>query len=278
MRSSTGYVVEYSGEVLAKDAYVVERVRARVGVILLGAVCIGLLSVSLSSGATRSIGGATPGRTYDVALGDSISTGSYASSPLSSFVGVLYLHEMSRFPGLVLVNLSCPSEATDDMISGSSLCDYNVTPQLAMATSFLRAHRGRVRFVTIDIGINDMEHGVTDHRIFLNLLHILVSLRQADPGVEVVGMNYYDPYLGAPSATPAWGSPAAFAALNSTMVGAYGYADDQMINANAIFGTTPARLCALTFQCPNSVFPNLHPTDAGYAALAKGFEAVIDKH
>jgi lysophospholipase L1-like esterase len=235
-----------------------------------------LLAVSFSSGATRSAGN-DPVPSYYVALGDSISAGDYASSPLSSFVGLIYLHEMARDPGLVLVNLACGSEATTDMIAGSDLCDYNVSSQLDHATSFLSAHRGQVRFVTIDIGLNDVVHGATSRQIFLNLLHILVALQRADPGVEVVGMNYYDAFLGSPAATPAWGTPAEFSALNSTLAGAYRYANDPMVDANALFGTTPTRLCSLTFQCPNSSFVNIHPTDAGYAVLAKGFEAVLDK-
>jgi lysophospholipase L1-like esterase len=263
---------------LARHAH--EKMKTRGSVVALGFVCVALmamLAVSFSSGATRSASNVEPVPSYYVALGDSISAGDYASSPLSSFVGLVYLHEMMRDPGLVLVNLACGSEATTDMIAGSDLCDYNVSSQLDHATSFLSAHRGQVRFVTIDIGINDIVHGETSRQIFLNLLHILLAVQRADPGVEVVGMNYYDAFLGNPADTPTWGTPAAFAALNATVSGAYRYANVPMVDANALFGTTPARLCALTFQCPNSNFQNLHPTDAGYAVLAKGFEAILDK-
>ena len=265
---------------MAKHAH--EQTKSRASVIALGFVCVALmamLAVSFSSGATSTVSNVTlnPVPTYYVALGDSISAGDYASSPLTSFVGLVYQHEMTRDPGLQLVNFACGSQAALDMISGSSLCDYNVSSQLDHATSFLSAHRGQVRFVTLDIGINDVVQGSSSRQIFLNLLHILLSIRHADPGVEIVGMNYYDPFLADPASTPAWGTPAAFAALNSTIAGAYHYASVPMVDANALFGTTPARLCALTFQCPNSPLQNIHPTDAGYAVLAKGFEAVLDK-
>jgi lysophospholipase L1-like esterase len=263
---------------LAKHAH--EEIKSRASVIALGFVCVALmamLAVSLSSGATRPASDVDAVPSYYVALGDSISAGDYASSPLSSFVGLVYLHELTRDPSLVLVNLACGSQATTDMIAGSALCDYNVSSQLDHATSFLSAHRGQVRFVTIDIGINDVVQGATSRQIFLNLLHILLSIQHADPGVEIVGMDYYDPFLGNPADTPAWGPPSAFAALNSTIAGAYRYASVPIVNANALFGTTPTRLCALTFQCPSSPLENIHPTDAGYAVLAKGFEAVLDK-
>jgi lysophospholipase L1-like esterase len=210
---------------------------------------------------------------YYVALGDSISAGDYASSPLAALVGLIYQHEQARYPGLEVANFACGGATSEEMIYGSAECDYNVTSQLGYATAFLRAHQGQVRFITLDIGINDIVAGESNRQTFLNLLHILVTLQHADPGVEIVGMNYYDPFVANPASTPSWGSPAAFAALNTTLSGAYKYANVSMVDVASLFGTTTARLCSLTYQCAAPPLQNLHPTDAGYAVLAKAFEA-----
>jgi lysophospholipase L1-like esterase len=265
---------------LAKHKVTLRSARATGTIVILSVTCIVLLValvvVASSPSKVRSDPPA-PAPTYDVALGDSISYGDYASSPLTSFVGVLYQHEEARYPGLQLANFACGSQATEDMIYGSDLCDYSVVSQLGHATAFLRAHKGQVRFVTIDIGINDMVHGESGRQLFLRLLHILVTIKHTDPGVHVYGMNYYDPFLGNPATTPAWGTPADFAQLNSTVAGAYLYNHDTMVNAVAAFGTNPARLCALTFQCDEPPAQNIHPNDTGYAVLAKAFEVLIDK-
>src|SRR5262249_59565824 len=60
-------------------------------------------------------------------------------------------------PGLRLVKLGCPGETTRTMIAGG-ICRYLGGSQLASAVAFLRAHRGHVLLVTIDIGANDAEH------------------------------------------------------------------------------------------------------------------------
>ena len=59
-------------------------------------------------------------------------------------------------PGLELVKLGCPGETTTTMINGG-ICRYAGGSQLKAAEAFLRAHRGRVLLVTIDIGANDPE-------------------------------------------------------------------------------------------------------------------------
>jgi lysophospholipase L1-like esterase len=193
---------------------------------------------------------------------------------LTSFVGLIYDHERARYPGLELVNFACGGATTEQMIHGSAACDYNVTSQLGHATDFLRSHRGRVLFVTMDIGINDLVAGESSH-LFLNTLHILRVLEHADPGVRVVGMNYYDPFVGNPTSTPTWGSPRAFAALNRAVAAAYRYKGDSLVNVAAAIGTNPARVCALTYECAAPPLQNIHPNDAGYSVLAKAFEGML---
>jgi len=92
------------------------------------------------------------------------------------------------------------------MISGPS-CGSGT--QLGNAEAFLAAHPGQVSFVTIDIGANDIlgcVQGTTLdptcatnvlQTIDTNLTQILSGLEAAYPGIQVFGMNYYDPVLAA---------------------------------------------------------------------------------
>jgi len=111
---------------------------------------------------------------------------------------------------LRLVKLGCSGETTATMIHGG-ICRYRAGSQLAQATAFLRAHRGHVVLVTVDIGGNDPNSCVFGARpatvfacltrrvprIEANLGTILARLRvAAGPRVLIVGMTYYVPELG----------------------------------------------------------------------------------
>ena len=113
-------------------------------------------------------------------------------------------------PRLRLVKLGCSGETTATMIRGG-ICRYPAGSQLAQAARFLRAHRGRIALITIDIGANDPNACVFGDglgailpcvvarlpQIGRNLDRILTTLRAAaGPGVLIVGMTYYVPELG----------------------------------------------------------------------------------
>ena len=84
-------------------------------------------------------------------------------------------------------------------------CDYPHGSQLAQTVAFLHAHRRFVSLITIDIGGNYVALCVFSldqacladglARVNQNLPVILSALREAAPGVPIVGMNYYDPLL-----------------------------------------------------------------------------------
>jgi lysophospholipase L1-like esterase len=114
------------------------------------------------------------------------------------------------FSALRLVKLGCSGETTVTMIHGG-ICPYHAGSQLAQATAFLRAHRGRVALVTLDIGANDANSCVLGARpatifgclmrrvprVEANLSTILARLRSAaGRRVLIVGMTYYVPELG----------------------------------------------------------------------------------
>jgi hypothetical protein len=102
---------------------------------------------------------------------------------------------------LTVENLAVSGESTSSMLK---------TGQYAAALRFLRAHPGRVSLITIDIGGNDIVPCVllgmigpngacSTHvraTIRRNLKVMLRGLRAAARRVPIVGMTYYDPFLG----------------------------------------------------------------------------------
>ena len=135
------------------------------------------------------------------AAGASVETG-------QGYPDLVYAALLASHPALRLVRLGCPGETTQTMMHGG-ICRYSAGSQLAAATAFLRAHRGHVFLVTIDIGDNDLEDcgnqpSLTQlascigqlPKATANVAAILASLRAAaGPGVRIAGMNYYLPAL-----------------------------------------------------------------------------------
>ncbi len=149
---------------------------------------------------------------YYVALGDSAAAG-YASPTGQGYAGDILTHLQATVPDLQLVDLGCSGETSTSMIQGGSGGSYesgSLTSQLAVATSFLAAHRGSVALITIDIGGNDYISCLdpsppsynpqcitaTDGTVTTNLTTIMAQIRAAaGPTVPIVGMNYFDPFL-----------------------------------------------------------------------------------
>lgn len=125
--------------------------RTKIGVI--GSTLIVLALAVLGPGA--GAGAATPPTTYYLALGDSLSTGGGAT-PGASYVDDVYAAEKSAIPGLQLENLGCAGDSTTRMIHGG-LCHYATGDQLGDAEAFLGSHPGVVKFVTIDVGGDDVD-------------------------------------------------------------------------------------------------------------------------
>jgi lysophospholipase L1-like esterase len=164
---------------------------------------------------------------YYLALGDSLSVG---VQPNSSGVSVethkgyadqLLALKRRSIPGLRLYDLGCGGEDTASMLgtgpkthcqyAGDRRVGYGTLrkgSQIGAAEKFLRAHRGQVAFVTIDIGANDVDGcangGSVDVKclnagvaaIKKNIPKISKRLRAAaGNGVTIVGMTLYDPFL-----------------------------------------------------------------------------------
>jgi len=207
-------------------------------------------------------------------------------------------------PSLRLVWLGCPGATTETMRHGG-VCPYPAGSQLAAAVAFLRAHRGHVVMVTIDIGANDPESCGSEPSLAklascigqtpaaaANLSAILASLHAAaGPGVRIIGMNYYLPALaqwrnGPLGQTIARVSARLAAAYNGLLNRAYTQAGVDVADVFGAFETTDfghpvtvpgigslprnvARICEWTWACaPPPRGPNQHANTAGYRVIA----------
>lgn len=105
--------------------------------------------------------------------------------------------------------MACSGETSGSMLAGSNCPAGPQHSQLKEATSFLQAHQGSVGLLTIDIGGNDVVYCASGASLDVgcalrnlttmqrNMRTILSDLRQAaGASVPIVGMNYYDPWLG----------------------------------------------------------------------------------
>jgi lysophospholipase L1-like esterase len=260
---------------------------------------------------------ADPRISYYLALGDSLSQGvqpdpAGASAPTGQgYASQLYAALRRGDPGLRLVRLGCNGETTGTMIGGGGLCRYRAGSQLAAAVAFLRAHRGRVALITIDIGANDPDSCITRPDVLrmatcvtksfpgtaANLTKIMYRLRAVvGDQVRIIGMNYYVPalaewrdgMLGQAIARSSERVVAgynqmlstvyeAFSARVADVFGAFHSADFTGRVWVAGVGTVPrnvAAICQWTWECaPPPRGPNVHARPAGYAVIARAFLA-----
>jgi len=245
--------------------------------------------------------------TYYLALGDSLSQGVQPDAAGASvetrygYPDQVYAALRPSHPTLQLVKLGCPDETTSTMINGG-ICRYPGGSQLKAAVAFLRAHRGRVLLVTIDIGANDPEACGSQPSLsqlascaakgipaaVAHLATIMASLKAAGPGVRMVGMNYYLPALaewrdGLPGHLVAWTAERLAAGYNDLLDRVYTHYGARVADVFGAFatadfaeqGTTPrnvALLCQWTWACaapPRG--PNQHANQAGYQVIARAF-------
>jgi hypothetical protein len=258
---------------------------------------------------------------YDISLGDSLSVGvqpnaSGQSVPTSQgydndLYHLLRARDLLHGIDLRLVELGCPGETTGTMINGG-ICAYTgATSQLDAATAFLKAHRGQVALVTLDIGNNNVDHCVAASGIDLGCVEqgiaadatdlptITAALRKADPDrtTRWAGLNAYDPYLaswltGTAGQALASASSQLQQQFNAIPQQVYSQAGFSLVDiANAFhsydtttvplpgYGSVPlnvASICELTWMCaPAPQGPNIHATSLGYAVMAKAILAKL---
>lgn len=194
-------------------------------------------------------------------------------------------------PDIRVVNYGCPGESTATFLSGKCpwlaskthrLHDAFRATQIAAALAFLRAHRGRVSPITLNIGGADVQ-AVSDacgrdfscararapratRELASRLGSILKRLRGAAPSAEIIVIGLWNNDVDTPRK-----SDPLFQSLNKTIATVTKATKGHFANVFAAFNPQGnlaherARICALTFLCSKG---DGHPTNAGYRAIA----------
>jgi lysophospholipase L1-like esterase len=264
---------------------------------------------------------------YHLSLGTSLSVGVQPDSngfPLPTGDGYAdQLYDAIR-PGfqaagsgdreLNFSRLGCPGETLDSFTNGGS-CFYLAGSQLEAAVDYLNDNAGRVHLVTIDMGANDFRNAgcITDvvdidcinavsAQISTDLGAALTTLSNAaGPNTTIIGMNYYNPYLGewivdAAGQTLATQSAQAAVIFNDMLSSTYATAGIPMADVYAAFESddfvtivpsslplpneqlplSVANICTFTYMCdPDPVGPDIHANNAGYALIAETMEGML---
>jgi len=271
-------------------------------------------TATLASAARAPARHTSPRTSYYLALGDSLSRGvqpdpAGASLPTQQgYPNQLYAALHLGDPGLRLVKLGCSGETTHTMIDGG-ICSYPAGSQLAEAVRFLRAHRGQVSLITIDIGANDPDSCISRPSIgavascvtksfpetVANLTKIMSTIRAAaGRQVRIIGMNYYVPALaewrnGFAGQELARLSERLVVVYNRLLASVYQEFGARVANVFGAFhsgdftdqvkvpgiGTLPrnvAAICLWTWECaPAPRGPNEHARAIGYGVIALAF-------
>ena len=188
------------------------------------AVAVTVVGGPAATGRPASGVGASP--SFYVALGDSVPVwdGSH------SYAHLLENHYRTTVPGLALEDMAVSGATTTSMRKGG---------QYRSAIRFLESHRGRIALITIDIGGNDVvgcasSTGIDQScvtkglaTVERNLSTMLAGLKAAAPSVPLIGMSYYDPFLGdwlagGEARTLALDSLSVVRSLNREVVSLYG--------------------------------------------------------
>ena len=279
----------------------------------LKALLVGVVSATaLAVPSAQAIADDDSATHYYLAMGDSLAQGAQFFVPgepyykPNGYVPLLHAALSASDPKLDLVNVSCGGESTVSLLDGSqppavatscgspdfyhSLYPHKI--QIDEAVNFLHAHKGKVELITINIGGNDVlpclatlnpvciQKGLA--RIATNLDRALADLREAAPGVRIIGMTTYNPIACVLPVNPVLAAASQqivlnFNAVEVSVFGAHGVEVADVAGAFSV-GDLPASAHAaatLTWFCNPEHFGNVHPNNAGYQVIASAFLNVL---
>jgi lysophospholipase L1-like esterase len=279
----------------------------------LGLLCATAVACATAvTGAPSAVASAHTEHAVYLALGDSLSVGFQPDGEThQGYVDDLFRSMRKQIDGLKLRNVGCVGETSRSLITGKhSECQYAAGSQLDAAVAFLKAHRGHVAFITIDIGGNDVIELCLDPdtgaivkacavdlrpKLHKRVTRIVEALRDAaGPNVPVVGMTYYDPFLGYWGLVPggralARDSQHAWAVFDAGLEAAFRDAGVAVADVAKTFriddfdhttvvpgrGRLPvnvARACEWTWFCTPESAGDPHANRTGYKKIASTFE------
>jgi lysophospholipase L1-like esterase len=197
-----------------------------------------------------------------------------------------------------------PGGPSQDSAGRKARCTYPAGSEVSTAAQLIRQRAGKTVLVTVDLGFNDvwpcLRHDTVDNgcvtaaldQIARALPAVLSRLRDAGgPRMLIVGLEHSDPYEAEwlrGKAAFAEASQHVIDRLNGELTALYTSGGALVADVPAVYGTAAvatrpgdggtvphaaARMCALTWMCGSE--HNLHPTDAGYQAIADAVAASI---
>jgi lysophospholipase L1-like esterase len=255
--------------------------------------------------------------TYYLALGDSLSVGFQPNrgETQHGYVDVLARRiRKDGIPDLRLRNVGCAGETSRSLISGErSPCSYPAGSQLQAAVKFLTEHAGQVAFISIDIGANDLLDRCQRPSFLIrrscardlapalsNRVTTIVEAlaTAAGPGVPIIGMTYYNPYLGLWGLVPggralAHADQRAWVVFNEALATAYEDAGAAVADVARRFriddfdetvvvpgrGRIPVNValaCRWTWFCSDRFAGDPHADRTGYRRIAGTFQRELD--
>ena len=210
---------------------------------------------------------------------------------------------------LDLLQIGCPGETAQSMLSGGDACYTLPERQLVRATTFLQENSDQTGLVTIDLGFNDVRTCLLPNLVDeacatqgIDLVRkdmplVIKDLQDvAGSQVHFVGLEYEDPYLGRYFASPdgvldATESLQVMTQLNAVLASVYANAGIPVANVPGAFKsdnltptllkgvevpTNVAEACTLTWLCTGYPYgPDDHPNNAGYLVIAKAIAATL---
>jgi hypothetical protein len=218
--------------------------------------------------------------------------------------------EAAKGVTLKLSELGCPGESIATMLHGPDPCYVTPDTQLSDAVVLLRVHHASAALVTVDLGFNTLDVCLRTLDIDLTCVTAQLSLlrqqlaqvmraltKAAGPKVVFIGLGHYNPYLtkstkeGAAEVF-AGNSLVALRRMNQSLSQVYGSFNVRMADISKAFHEQDTHVvrnikkeittanvvfeCKFTWMCaPKPFGPNIHPTDAGYLAIAKTIQAVL---
>jgi LPXTG-motif cell wall-anchored protein len=278
-------------------------------------LAISALAVVLSTPGLAMADDAADGKDtpYYISLGDSLATGYQPDVDKDTDVAYtdqLYAQLKQRTPGLKHIRLGCTGETTESLIKGGK-CDYpGAKSQLDAALQALAKHPGKVAFVTLSVGANDIQACVgpggsldgaclnnASQSMGKNLAQITGALRKAGAeNTQFVGSTYYNPFLaawllGEPGQKAAKESAPLLKAANAGITQVYKSTGFKVADVATAFssddfttqvnlpgvGEVPAnvaKICQLTWACTKK---DPHPNAEGHKVIAGVFAAQLAK-
>jgi len=259
-----------------------------------------------------------------VALGDSLSTGvqpDRAGKNQATKAGYPYV--LAGRSGAKLKNFGCGGATSESVVTSNKKCfehfgklpfknKSRATSQLAAAEKYIRAHRGDIAYVTIDIGANDVASCAAGGKLDVECVtkgiarikkyvpEISKRLRKAaGKGVPIAGMTFYNPFLQQWFTNPGLAEATVGIAktqVNDALTKIYTKQKFKVADVGTAFGTykpfsqtttykgrtgvpvAVANICKYSWMCAAAPRgPNIHATKSGYVLITDTFQKVLGK-